>query len=366
LICRETGAGLLLDVENLYLNSRNHGFDPRAFLDALPDDLVQEVHVAGGVTVHESFLECPFFADTHSHPVPDAALDLLDYVLARQAPATIVLERDDRLHAVDEILADVARIRARVAGRHSRTPAVMRLLDRQVRLLDCLTSSGAIFGEDAGATLDPVLQGMDPRLLRLEARFSHEKRMEKIAAVFPKTYRLLGAARAVIVQEFVKAQPSTDITRIENGRQFYEFLRSRWRLEPPQPPYLEDVAACEFAVARARIGVGAAQDEPTTGGLRRDVIRRPPDVTLLRCAYNIRPVIEDAAEGAAVIKRDTLLAITVPPGAEHPQVFEVPPPVFDVLAALTDWTDRSGLGLASEADPLISELVQCGLIEVHG
>jgi uncharacterized protein (UPF0276 family) len=119
LICRETGARLLLDVENLYLNSRNHGFDPRAFLDALPEDVVQEIHLAGGVTVREEFLERPFFADTHSHPVPDGALDLLDYVLARHAPATIVLERDDRLDAVDEILADVARIRARVAGRQS-------------------------------------------------------------------------------------------------------------------------------------------------------------------------------------------------------------------------------------------------------
>ena len=114
LICRETGAGLLLDVENLYLNACNHGFDPYAFLDALPAGLVQEMHVAGGVTVHETFLARPFLADSHSHPVPEAALDLLDYALARQAPATIVLERDDRLDAVDEILDDVARIRARV------------------------------------------------------------------------------------------------------------------------------------------------------------------------------------------------------------------------------------------------------------
>src|SRR5215472_17017169 len=118
LLCRETGAGLLLDVENLYLNSCNHGFDPRTFLDALPHDLVREIHVAGGVTVRESFLQRPFFADTHSHPVPDGALDLLDHVLERQRPATIVLERDDRLDAVDEILDDVARLRTRIAARH--------------------------------------------------------------------------------------------------------------------------------------------------------------------------------------------------------------------------------------------------------
>jgi uncharacterized protein len=116
LICRETGAGLLLDVENLFLNAHNHGFDPYAFLDALPAGLVKEVHVAGGMTVSKDFLERPFLADSHSHPMPDEALDLLDRVLTRHTPETIVLERDDRLHAVDEILDDVGRIRSRVAG----------------------------------------------------------------------------------------------------------------------------------------------------------------------------------------------------------------------------------------------------------
>jgi hypothetical protein len=115
LICRETGAGLLLDIENLYLNASNHGFDPFAFLDALPTGLVKEVHMAGGVTVRDEPSGRPFLADSHSHPVPDQALDLLDHMLARQTPAFVILERDDRLDAVDEILDDVAHIRACVA-----------------------------------------------------------------------------------------------------------------------------------------------------------------------------------------------------------------------------------------------------------
>jgi uncharacterized protein (UPF0276 family) len=119
LIFRETGAGLLLDIENLYLNSRNHGFDPHEFLDALPSGIVQEVHLAGGVTVHDESLGRPLFADSHSHPVPDGALELLDYACARQSPETIIIERDDRLDAVDEILDDVARVRARIAGQRS-------------------------------------------------------------------------------------------------------------------------------------------------------------------------------------------------------------------------------------------------------
>jgi uncharacterized protein len=114
LICRETGAGLLLDVENLFLNAHNHEFDPVEFLNDLPAGIVKEVHVAGGVTVHKDFLAGPFFADSHSHPVPDGALDLLDRVLARHRPDVVVLERDDRLQEFDEILADICRIRARV------------------------------------------------------------------------------------------------------------------------------------------------------------------------------------------------------------------------------------------------------------
>jgi uncharacterized protein len=119
LICRESGAGLLLDIENLHLNSLNHGFDPYAFLDALPTDLVKEVHMAGGVTVQEEFLERPFLADSHSHPIPDPTLDLLRHALSRHAPTTIILERDDRLEAVDEILDDVTRLRACVADARS-------------------------------------------------------------------------------------------------------------------------------------------------------------------------------------------------------------------------------------------------------
>jgi uncharacterized protein (UPF0276 family) len=114
LICGETGAGLLLDIENLYLNSVNHRFDPYGFIDALAPGLVREVHMAGGVTVQDANRSQPFLADSHSHPIPEETLALLGYVLERHAPATVVLERDDRLDAADEILDDVARIRARV------------------------------------------------------------------------------------------------------------------------------------------------------------------------------------------------------------------------------------------------------------
>lgn len=108
LVCRETGADILLDVENLYVNARNHDYDPHAFVEALPVGSVKGVHLAGGA-LYDGLL-----ADTHDHRVPDEALDLLDYVLARQRPDTVILERDDKLEKTDDIMADVERIRTRV------------------------------------------------------------------------------------------------------------------------------------------------------------------------------------------------------------------------------------------------------------
>jgi uncharacterized protein (UPF0276 family) len=116
LICCETGARLLLDVENLHLNSLNHGFDPHAFLAALPDGIVQEVHLAGGTALSDPRVGRPVFVDSHSRPLSDGALGLLDAVLKHQSPHTIILERDERLEASGEILEDVARIRARIGN----------------------------------------------------------------------------------------------------------------------------------------------------------------------------------------------------------------------------------------------------------
>lgn len=115
LICGETQAGLLLDVENLLLNSRNHGFDPYLYLDSLVAGTVTQVHLAGGITVNDDFLDRPYFVDSHTHPVPEEALDLLEYALARHSPTSIIIEREGRLDAISELLDDVARVRARLA-----------------------------------------------------------------------------------------------------------------------------------------------------------------------------------------------------------------------------------------------------------
>ena len=115
LVLAESGAGLLLDIENVRLNARNHAFDAAGFIDRLPLGVVEQVHLAGGDAVTEPFLSMPFLADSHSHPVSDETKNLLERVLARHAPSHVILERDARLSETDEILADIAAIRSRIA-----------------------------------------------------------------------------------------------------------------------------------------------------------------------------------------------------------------------------------------------------------
>lgn len=248
------------------------------------------------------------------------------------------------------------------------------LLDRQIRLLAYLSSAAAIFGGEGHACIDPALRGVDPALrgidpllLGLEARFSHAKRMRKIIGALPRTFQMLGDEQGIIVREFTAACPPAEIGRIENARQFYDFLVARWQRYPGNPAYLPDVAACEITCAelRARRDDPQALSEDNAGRAPPGAIRRPSWVTLRRCDFNIRSIFEPDTGVVVPPKRDTRLAISMPPDAEQPQIFEVNPAVFDLLSIINDWTEPPAFGETQEAEQLITDLASRRLLEVQ-
>jgi hypothetical protein len=246
------------------------------------------------------------------------------------------------------------------------------LLQRQISLLEYLTSASAIFGQHTDASPVPDLRGFDLAPLRLEACFSHEKRMEKIIAAFPRTFELMGDDQATVVRDFVAACPPVDIRRIVNARQFYDFACARWKTTPPRPPHLHDVASCEFAIANLRSKGKAQPPQPAVAG-RAIRFRRNFNAVFLPCAYDIRSIFEDRTSeddvsedhaSEAPERRDVMLAILIPPGNGQPAIFEVPASVYGLLVELDSWTDRASLGSMEGLDELISELVEHGLLEV--
>ena len=95
------------------------------------------------------------------------------------------------------------------------------LLDRQTSLLEYLSSTAVIFGDQADAPVDAALQGIDRGVLRLLARFACNKRIERIIAVFPRTFEIVGAEQRSILREFVEISRLTNKSTLANVREFH-------------------------------------------------------------------------------------------------------------------------------------------------
>jgi len=100
---------LLVDVNNIYVSSQNHGFDPLSYLDALPPGRVRQFHLAGHSHNGELII------DTHDHPVPDPVWSLYAEAVSRFGEVATMIERDADIPPLPELLAELEQAR-RVAG----------------------------------------------------------------------------------------------------------------------------------------------------------------------------------------------------------------------------------------------------------
>jgi hypothetical protein len=99
-VVERADCGILLDVNNIYVSSRNHGFDPFTYLNAVPAERVAQIHIAG----HSTFEK--FLLDTHDHPVLDQVWSLYARAIERCGPTATLLEWDDRIPSFGEVHAE--------------------------------------------------------------------------------------------------------------------------------------------------------------------------------------------------------------------------------------------------------------------
>jgi uncharacterized protein (UPF0276 family) len=98
--------GLMLDVNNVFVSSINHGFDPREYLDAIPHDRVVQIHLAG-----HSILE-GYRLDTHDAPVCDEVWALYRYAVERIGPVSTLIEWDGNIPSWERLAEEAATARA--------------------------------------------------------------------------------------------------------------------------------------------------------------------------------------------------------------------------------------------------------------
>lgn len=105
-VLEEADCKLLLDVNNIYVNSVNHHYDAEQFLHALPADRISYIHVAGHYNEAEDLI-----VDTHGAPVIDPVWDLLERTYRHFGVIPTLLERDFNLPPINELLDEVNTIR---------------------------------------------------------------------------------------------------------------------------------------------------------------------------------------------------------------------------------------------------------------
>ena len=89
--------GVLLDVNNIYVSSQNHGFDPMEYVNNVAADRVAQIHIAG----HSKFEK--YTLDTHDHPVLDPVWKMYARAIERFGPTATLLEWDDNIPSFDEV-----------------------------------------------------------------------------------------------------------------------------------------------------------------------------------------------------------------------------------------------------------------------
>lgn len=109
-LCERADCGLLLDVTNLFINSRNHGFDPLAWLREIEPRRIQQLHIVGYSKKGDRY------TDSHAAPIQEELIELAAAVVAYAPVQAVILERDEEIPNVTGLAVEVEKLE-RIVGR---------------------------------------------------------------------------------------------------------------------------------------------------------------------------------------------------------------------------------------------------------
>ena len=310
-LCERTGCGVLLDVNNLYVNSENLGVDPRAYLAALPRAGVGYMHLAGHARLADVRI------DTHDADVPDPVWDLYAAAVRRFPDAGAIVERDDKLPPFADLCreAEAAQLwhaheRLHACDEPVRGPAAVGLRPHGSESwhdLQCALWSRIV--DEPAAAVEPLFADDRPvraaRGLRVYGDAYGENLRRALATNFPALARVLSASEfADLAAAYVRAHPPCGRDYVGLGAELAGFLQTH-----PEPSALADLAALE----QAQLEVQDAPDE--TARVPPEALAAIPAekwpgarfvfaraLRLVRTAHDVLPVVR--GESAARPRRE--------------------------------------------------------------
>lgn len=274
---------LLLDVNNVFVNATNYGFDPSAFIGALPLDRVLAVHVAGG---HRRPELDDLLIDSHGRPVSPEVRALMQDVVRRTGPLPVIYERDNDIPALGVLLDEVASLqadydRALAQGSSFEDPPasssplhandVYTSVSEDVqRAQPALARLVVDLGAEASLELDPVEALVERSMTRIDAEALVDAAKSRLGVYrtlvqasmastlqnfMPRTWAALGARAHEDLACWMDAEgPRSKFLR-DIPAQFAAWARARWSHDADLPPYLVDLAAHELSEATLEAAV---------------------------------------------------------------------------------------------------------------
>ena len=181
-IAQEADCLLLVDVNNIYVSSVNHGFDPLTYLHALPAHRVQQIHLAGHSDNGDHII------DTHDHPVPQPVWDLYAQACQRFGAVAAMIERDNHIPPLSELLDEMA-IARRVAAEHVARPEPVAITSITLAPKADPTGLAAVQRHFADRVLANALPPETPDdLITGRLRIYHHAYRARLAEVLADTY----------------------------------------------------------------------------------------------------------------------------------------------------------------------------------
>jgi len=264
-VSRRTGCGLLLDVNNLYVNQCNHGEDALAAIAALPVGSVAEIHLAGHLATPHALI------DHHGARVAPPVWDLYRAALARFGQIPTAIEWDTDIPALDVLLAEADRAAAIAASfaPPPATPAAPAALACAVVADETLAEAQHDFGQAMiDARREPrMLDALQPGLLACGIGIYRGNLVgawnKALSAAYPVIRQLVGDDFFEGLARFYgKGHPSREADLNRFGEHFAAFLAD---FEPVAGfPYLPDMARLEWSLHQAYY----APDTPAQGAAR--------------------------------------------------------------------------------------------------
>jgi hypothetical protein len=336
-LCRRTGCGMLLDVNNLYVNAQNLGADPEAYLAALPAEAVAYMHLAGHAVLPDVRI------DTHDADVPSPVWDLFEAAARRFPRADVIVERDDAIPPLAALAREVGWARerhakalapaapraaraaraapppARAAGAASEetdAPSRWRALQRAFweRMID--KPAGFDHASDAGlgVLLDAARPVVAARGMRVYSDAYGENLRRALATNFPALARVLSPRDfAALAAAYVRAHPPRGHDYVGLGAALPEFVRAHAFADAygVAPEALAELAALEQAQLEAQEAPDAAATlaladlavipAEAWGEARFDF---SPALRLVPARHDVLPAVEAVARGEAPERPD--------------------------------------------------------------